>query len=52
MGNYEWNRKLLDVLEKTYQYDATLMSLMVGTTQYSDDYQKRLKEFKTEGVGK
>lgn len=47
--NYEWNNRLLDVLERTYPYDANLMTLLTGTNLYSDEYLERLKEFKVEG---
>ncbi|MGG0794563.1 hypothetical protein ABE137_11220 [Brevibacillus laterosporus] len=47
--SYEWNNRLLDVLERTYPYDAKLMNLLTGTNLSSDEYLERLKEFKVEG---
>lgn len=44
-----WQERLVEVLERTYEYDATLMTLATGTSQYSDDYKKRLEYMKAEG---
>ncbi|MBO8164517.1 MAG: hypothetical protein H0Z34_12455 [Brevibacillus sp.] len=45
-----WNQRLLEVLEKTYQYDAELMTPQCK--QAVDDYRARLDEYRRKIEGR
>lgn len=43
----EWNRRVLEVLEQTYPYDARLMALFVQEGDKQNQlYAERLNEFR------
>ncbi|GAA4703709.1 hypothetical protein [Brevibacillus fulvus] len=43
----EWNRRVLEVLEQTYPYDAKLMALFVQDGERQNQlYAERLTEFR------
>ncbi|WP_429844540.1 hypothetical protein [Brevibacillus sp. FIR094] len=53
-SNQDWNRRMLEVLEKTYQYDATMTEVQMPEVakQYTtadeqnENYRERLLLFK------
>ncbi|MED1915798.1 hypothetical protein P4V64_10810 [Bacillus thuringiensis] len=54
--NQDWNRRMLKVLEKTYQYDAAMTEVLMPEVakQYTtadeqnENYRERLLQFKEE----
>ncbi|MGK5509444.1 hypothetical protein [Brevibacillus formosus] len=54
--NHDWNSRLLEVLERTYNYDADMTELLLSETakQYTtpqeqnENYRARLTQFKAD----
>lgn len=47
MSSQDWNRRMLEVLEQTYPYDARLMSLLVQEGERQNQlYAERLAEYR------